>query len=76
MRRKGAMTVAEAREAGLLDGLMRNSVRKRKKDTSVASGPYRWRCACGVEGDSHASADRHVAPGHNRFETITEENHV
>lgn len=46
---------------------------KRRKDRSVASGPYRWRCACGETGDSHASADRHVAPGHNRFETIMEE---
>lgn len=44
---------------------------RRKKNTAVESGPYRWRCSCGETGDSHASADRHVAPGHNRFETIT-----
>lgn len=63
------LTPEQARKLGIkVEGKV-----KRRKDRSVASGPYRWRCQCGVEGDSHASADKHVAPGHNNFLTITEE---
>lgn len=65
------LSAEEARALGI--DIKGGKGRKRRKDTAVEPGPYRWRCSCGETGESHASADRHVAPGHNRFETITEE---
>ena len=39
----------------------------------AAAGPYVSRCNCGDIHHTEADRDRHVAPGHTRFTTITEE---
>jgi hypothetical protein len=57
------LTEAQARRYGFIKG-------PKPAQTATARGPYHWRCACGAEGRTHRSADEHVAPGHNRFETV------